>query len=200
MAPRKIGDLLPPSAYVSNDPLPVIAWHEALIRVHKAGKEPKFFGRTGENRFDAPAKQFGVLYAASDEYGAFIETFGDNLGRTVTRTSLSERGFARIIFSRELRLVDLTGSGLAKVGADSRLFAGEHGPAQEFSLACWTNPADVDGLIYRCRHDPSKSAVAIYDRAEDVVSTDSLGSLMSPKHAGLVGAILDNYGFALIPA
>lgn len=32
------------------------------IRLHECGRAAKFFGRTGENRFDAPAGEYGVLY------------------------------------------------------------------------------------------------------------------------------------------
>ncbi len=42
------------------------------------GRDPLFFGTTGQNRFDDPlcptAESYGVLYAAADMEGAFIES------------------------------------------------------------------------------------------------------------------------------
>src|SRR6478735_5682570 len=57
--------------------------HEVLtdLRDH----DPLFFGRSGLNRFDAPAGEYGVLYAGESVECAFIETFGSATGiRAIT--------------------------------------------------------------------------------------------------------------------
>ncbi len=83
------------------------------------------FGRSGDNRFDAPDGEFGVLYAGKDERCAFIEVFGHATGmRFVEQSELAARGLARIAPRRPLRLVNLTGEGLARLGADARLDLG----------------------------------------------------------------------------
>jgi hypothetical protein len=169
-----------------------------LVRIHRSDKESAFWGKTGDNRFDAPAGQFGVLYAASDHYGAFIETCGGLLNRTVTSGFLGVRAWARVMPVRELKLVDLSGAGLARIGADERLCSGEYDVAQQWALALWQHPATVDGLHYRARHDPSRTSVALFDRAASAVTIVGDGGLLADANKALLAAILDTYQFSLL--
>jgi hypothetical protein len=171
-----------------------------LFRIHQASCDPVYFGRASRNRFDAPSGEYGVLYCGEDEWGAFIETFGQATGiSTVSVNSLTSNPLARISLSRPLRVVDFAGSGgLTRVGADARLCTGEHPLSQRWSLAVWDHPARVDGIAYGCRHDPPRRAVAVFDRAVDAVTAESVGPLISPAHQKLLGTILDTYAFALV--
>lgn len=198
MAPPRPGPLpAPPTGLDSRD---LLLRHlvDPLFRIHRLTHDPAFWGTTGRNRFDAPARQFGVLYAAADRHAAFIETYGDSLARTITANSLTDRGWASVSPTRELRLVDLCGPGLAKIGADERLCSGDHAVAQQWSLALWRHPASVDGLCYRARHDPSRVSVALFDRAQSSVRIARHGSLIDPAQRPLLAAILDEYGFSLL--
>jgi len=168
MAPRSIGPLPPPPPDFQKQDLPLLAYRATLFRIHRSDRDPAFWGKTGDNRFDAPAGEFGVLYAASDQYGAFIET------------------------------VDLSGSGLARIGADERLCSGEHDVAQQRALALWQHPATVDGIHYRARHDPSRASVAIFDRAASAVTIAGDGGLLADANKTLLAAILDTYQFSLL--
>jgi hypothetical protein len=172
-----------------------------LFRLHMKGKSPMFFGRTGGNRFDSPDLSFGVLYTGLDEYCSFIETFGQSTGiRTVTETALEARHLAHLGLLRPLTLVDLSNSGgLARVGADSRLFSGSHAVAQRWSRALRDHPCNPDGLLYPARHDAARNACAIYECAPSGFTLSGKGSLLEHQHASLLGAILDCYGFGLIP-
>jgi hypothetical protein len=161
-------------------------------------QDPAFWGATGRNRFDAPERQFGVLYAATDRHAAFIETYGDAFARTITTNSLTNRGWAFISPTRALRLIDLCGPGLATIGADERLCSGEHAVAQQWSLALWQHPASADGLCYRARHDPSRTSVALFDRAQSDVRVIRHGGLMDAAHRPILAAILDEYGVSLL--
>jgi hypothetical protein len=96
-----------------------------------------------------------------------------------------------------VRLVDLTCSGLAKIGADSRLFAGEHMQAQAWSRALFEHPAGIAGILYPPRHDPQRKAAAIFEKghSRSWVELDrkiwlDLGSDLKE--------ILEEYGFALM--
>jgi hypothetical protein len=180
--------------------LPIREVGAALFRIHSASREPLFSGRAARNRFDAPGGEFGVLYCAGDEWGAFIETFGQATGiSSVTVTSLVANRLAKIAVDRPLKLADFAASGgLAAVGADARVCTGDHGLSRRWSLALWRHPMRVDGIAYGCRHDPPRVAVAVFDRAADAVNVESVGSLTSPEHEELLGRILDTYGFGLI--
>ena len=198
MAPRSIEPLPRPPATLDDRDLPIIEYGGVLFRIHRVDRDPAFWGKTGLNRFDAPAGEFGVLYAATDHHGAFIETFGDALNRTVTLSALIQRGWARVEPTRALRLVDLTGPGLAQIGADERLCSGEHGIAQQWSLALWRHRAAVDGLYYRARHDPSRVSVAVFDRAASAIGVARDAGLLDSRNEAVLAAVLDTYEFALL--
>jgi hypothetical protein len=134
--------------------------------------------------------------------GAFIETFGrrETSGVTpgwnvVTLRVLAARDRTQVTASRLLRLVDLTGSGLAQIGADSRLASGSYDVSQRWALSFFQHPSEPDGMFYRTRHDPSRFAAAIFDRAASVLRTVSLGSLADPDRASLLSDILLTYGY-----
>lgn len=175
---------------------------QILYRIHRKTKPPLFFGKTGKNRFDAFDGSFGVLYAGLDQYCSFIETFGQETGvRFVTRTALEERHLAQLKLVRPLSLIDLANSGgLAKIGADARLFAASHAVAQRWSVALHNHPIKADGILYPARHDPARGACAVFELPVSVFEVTDVGSLMEPQHAALLGAILDTYGFGLIDA
>src|SRR2546428_158511 len=77
---------------------------DPLFRIYSASRDPIYFGRSSRNRFDAPNGEFGVMYCAEDQWGAFIETFGQSTGvSSVTVNSLVANPLARISLSRPLR-------------------------------------------------------------------------------------------------
>lgn len=168
--------------------------------MHRLQHEPLFFGRTALHRFDAPGGEFGVLYVASDPHGAFIETLGPVSGaRRVTMSRLRERGLARIEVSRPLRLVDLTGPGLARLDADERLCSGGYTVAQRWALVLHHHPAQPDGVYYRSRHDPSRACAAIFDRVAASLTAVRLGNLVDdPAYSPLLADLLRTYDFGLL--
>lgn len=170
------------------------------LRLYPVGLEPVYFNKNPlrSGRFGAPGGEYGVLYASEDAHGAFVETFGRDTGvRAVDEADLLERGLARIESSRPLRFVDLTGEGLARIGAAARLFAADHAVARRWSAALREHPVTPDGIRYPCRHDPSRAAVALYDRAEGAVSASLLGTMLSRENRILLSQILRAYDFGL---
>jgi hypothetical protein len=158
-----------------------------------------YFGSSGNNRFDAPNQEYGVLYVSRDVFGAFIETFGHATGsNVVTMAELLRRGLARIEAGRPLRLVDLTGPGLARLSADGRLSTGDLDIAQRWSLALYNHPDQPDGICYRARHDPSRLAAALFERPDTAFQTVPLGSLAAPRNRRRLRRLLDTYQFGLL--
>ena len=197
---------LPPVDLASRS-LPIVRIKATWWRVYDTFyPDPIFFGRTGRNRYDAPvdasgARPYGVLYVARDPHGAFVETFGHATGvRVIDRTALAHRGIAKVTASRPLRLVDLRGSGLARIGADEALCAGpDYTVSQAWSAALHDHPKAPDGLIYRARHDPSRFSVALFDRVSPVIRARPVGkSFVDPKNERLLADLLDTYDFGLI--
>lgn len=180
--------------------LPLVRIAGPLYRIHLARRGAVHFGKTGQNRFDDPLGKYGVLYASSDEYGAFIETAGQSTGRgVVTSAWLRQRVLSQIPLRRRLRLLDLTGRGLARIGADARLFAGDHDVAQRWSRAIWAHRSKPDGIWYPARHDPARLAAAVFGRAKAKLAKPlRRGKLTDPDLEELLDRILDHYGFGLI--
>ena len=120
-----------------------------IFRLHRAGLSPLYFGRTGDNRFDAPDGTFGVLYAGEDEYCCFSETCGQTTGiASVSGAYLDERHLAEMKLTAPMSLIDLaTSGGLARIGADGRLMDGSHAVAQRWSAACASTHPSRMGFI-----------------------------------------------------
>lgn len=112
-----------PPADLRGRVLPIWEGSGPWMRMHAAGRDPLYFGKAGRNRFDDPQKGYGVLYAADDVAGSFVESFGRSPGRNlVSPQALGARSLARIVADRRLRLVDLTGPGLARIGATGAIY------------------------------------------------------------------------------
>jgi hypothetical protein len=158
-----------PPADLHNKALPIITHGGSLFRTHLRSDAPFYFGRTGRNRFDDPLGEYGVLYAARDAFGAFIETFGQATGRrTVGVGDLKNRYLTEFYPAAPLILVDLVTSGcLARIGADSRLFAGGRAVARHWSRAIYDHPdrPTVHGILYPARHNHTRAAVAVFNRS-----------------------------------
>jgi RES domain len=191
-------ELPPPPADLRDRRLPITEEDGPWTRMHPVEHDPVFFRRTGLNRFDDPRGEYGVLYAAKDAFGAFIESFGRTPGRNVVSwEKLRSRPLSSIEAERLLRLVDLTGGGLARLGATAEIFTDDYEKAQEWSCALHDHPSKPDGLSYRLKHDPSRVGVAIFDRA-GTLRARSLGTMIAPEHEKLLAAILKEYGFGLV--
>jgi hypothetical protein len=190
-----------PPANLAERELPIAEEAEALgpwVRMHDARHDPVFFGRTGRNRFDDPEGEYGVLYAAEDAFGAFLETFGRRPGRNVvSREKLAARPLAGIEADRPLRLVDLTGPGLARIGATGSISTDAREKAQAWSRALYGHPSAPEGIRYRLRHDPSRIGVAIFERAGEL-RAGPVGTLLASEHEKLLAEILKEYRFGLV--
>ena len=166
------------------------------VRCHRSRYDPLHFGRTGAGRFDDPMGEYGVLYASRDAYGAFVETFGRLLDvRAVTTSALLERSLSWIEATRPLALVDLSGSGLARIGADARLTTADYAVAQRWARALWAHPVQPDGLYFLARHDPSRPSAALFDRAADALRVTDQRRFRELRDDPLLRDILATYGF-----
>ncbi len=198
MGPRSLAPHPEPPPDLRTRPLPLRSARGPWIRLHVCDRSARFFGKAGLHRFDAPAGEYGILYAGEDDFCAFVEGFGDPLDtRVVSRSDLRERCLSKVTSNRPLHLVDLTAQGLSQLGADGRLTTGDdYSLSQRWARALWDHPYQPDGLVYRARHDPSKESVAIFDRARSALSLRRLSRILDDQ--ARLAQILDHYGFALV--
>ena len=154
------------------------------------------------NRFDDPRDEYGVLYVAQDAFGAFIEVYGRDPGlNLVAETDLRGRVLSELAVEGGLRLVDLMGPGAARIGATGAISTDPHELVRPWSRALYEHPTSPQGIYYRLKHDLDRKGVAIFDREGivDAVRSEGRGTFMNPDNAGLLGEILEEYDFGLIP-
>jgi hypothetical protein len=164
-------------------------------RMHPEEYSALYFGKDRKNRFDDPRSEYGVLYVAEDEFGAFVETFLRNPKLTlVARDELVKRRLSEIEASADLSLVDLTGKGLQRAGVTGDISTAPHEETWALSRAIHEHPSRPDGIRYRLKHDLERIGIAIFDRVELAgLGVKSRGSLVDPSNAALLGKILDEY-------
>jgi hypothetical protein len=164
-------------------------------RLHPEEFSAIYFGKGRENRFDDPESEFGVLYVAEDEFGAFVETFLRNPKLTlVAKDELAKRTLSEIEASTNLSLVDLTGKGLQRAGVTGDISTAPHEETWALSRAIHDHPSRPDGIRYRLKHDLERIGIAIFDRvAVAGLEVTSNGSLADPSNAALLDKILEEY-------
>ena|SRR5258708_5983230 len=92
---------------------------EILVRISRAGyRDPFFWSRLGRNRFDLPDGRYGVLYTAQDLETCVLEVFGDRWLKERVLAVAALPKFEVLTFAvwRELRVADLTGPALNRLG------------------------------------------------------------------------------------
>jgi hypothetical protein len=173
-------------------------------RVHQRKWDALYFDREATYRFNAPDGSLGVLYMSYNYAGALAETLLGSRTRppTVTETYLRHRALAAF-FWRPLRLVDFTGTGLARLGLDARIASGDCYPqAQRWSKWVHDHPEEVDGICYFARNAPRERSVALFERAGRPAVTEVVEESLMPLPGALsplVKGFIKDYGVAILP-
>jgi chromosome partitioning protein len=181
-------------------PLYVLKQGSSLFRIHNRDYSALHFSRY-QTRFASPIGEYGVLYAALDVYLAFLEVIRSVGHKIVLADSLKRMSLSELYPQRDLRLVNLSGSGLAKIGGDSRIVMGGYHLSQSWSQTLYEHPDRVDGIYYHSRHDNSRSCVVLYENR--VLPSDlreqrvTEHNLLDRSFASDLQQILDNYGYQL---
>jgi hypothetical protein len=168
-----------PPPWLSRRALPIIAIPSGtrLFRIHRLDHGAVFFSppvdpATGEHqpptyRFDSASGAFGVLYAAEQFEGAFVETILRNPQLTfVSQNYVTLRGVTELACSRELRLVDMHGRGLSRIGTTNAVSTGPYAPCRAWSDYLYSHRARPDGIAYASRHNPLQICYAIFERSD----------------------------------
>ena len=154
-------------------PLSFVRAGTQWMRIHAQTRKPLWFGpargRQPVHRFDDPAGRFRVCYFGTTIEVCFAETFLRNPPvRILALDDLTGRAIAAVKVRRDLRLVPMHGSNLARLGVTAELAsASDYARSQLWSRALWEHSDQPDGIFYRSRHDDSALCVALYDRAKD---------------------------------
>jgi len=168
------------------------------FRLYRHQYDPLHFGMTRRSRFDAPNGEFGVLYVARQCAGAFIETLVRDGIRELPNDVIKRFHVAEITASRGLKLIDLAGKGLVRMGVDGRLATGDYRIAQRWSKVFYDHPDGVDGILYPSRHDPKQHLAALFDRTHPLLRGESCGTVRNYLGDQEFFRLLDHYGIALL--
>lgn len=161
-------------------PLSLTTWRVAssVARIHRRQHGPIHFspgaGRPPAGRYDSATGRFGMLYAAQEFADAFIETgLRQPASPLVSLREIEARALSVLGINAELRLVDLAGAGLSRLGLDARLLTGPYGPTRAWSDAVEAHPDTPAGILYPSRLDASQLCVALCERATSVIEIAS---------------------------
>jgi hypothetical protein len=166
--------------------------------------DPLGYGKS-TSRFSDPrrrvdANRFGVLYLGGSLKVCFLETvlrdrregLVDDL--PIEEVELTQRRYAEIATTTDLRLVDLRGDNAVRMGVPTDVLrAQRQSLARRWSLAFHEHPSRPDGIIYPSRLNGATN-LAVYDR--------SIGKLQPQRVVTLLGApglaqILDDFRVGL---
>lgn len=190
--------LPPPGGYIGALAMTRIPKERTWFRLYRHPYAPLHFGTTRRARFDAARGEFGVLYAARQIAGAFVETLARGGVRTISQERLRRYRVAEIAASRAVSLVDLTGRGLVRMGIDGRLTTGAYQVAQRWSSALFAHRGRPDGILYASRHDPGQQLAAFFDRAAQCLTATPRGPLRNHLGDDAFFRLLDDYDIGLL--
>jgi len=195
MAPKP-GPLPPADLATRDPPIEALPAGATFVRIHRSTLDPLHFGNSGDNRFDDPERRYGVCYAARSLEGAFAETCLREVGETLVPLSrLAERSATVVTVTAELRLVELHGPGLARLGATAALSSGTYDVSQPWSRAIHDHPARPDGIVYRSNHDNGELCVGLFDRCRDRLRPGAATGLMQDR--ARLAMLLERYKIGL---
>ncbi len=178
-----------------------------LSRVKYTG-QPLFFGASGDNRYDDPAKSYGVLYLAFDLSTALMETIfhQHKWHRTKPSMTISEaqQRLVRIVgVGKDLKLADLSAPNFMAAGLRMNLnqfTSRNYRRTQQISAQIHDHiPADkqlFDGLIYPSRNNYPALCIALFARAQTKVAVvDDIELLDHAQWPPFLG----QFGVAVLP-
>jgi len=165
-----------------------------LVRVSRYTSGEPFFGKSGNNRFDAPgcavaAPEYGACYMGTSLAVALSESLLHDAvpvnGKFQVAVSMVRSLNLLTFDGSALHLLDLTGARLKRLGGTADLVGTiDYGLTQQWAHAVYLNPAGFDGFLYMSRHYNVGRAAILFDHAS--------AKIRFAGHAPLAGA----HGFA----
>lgn len=145
-----------------------------LVRVSRHDTGEPYFGRSGGNRFDDASadsvQRFGTCYLGLGLTVAFAESVLHDLeptgGRFVLPASEIDSRFALSFKGRPLRLANLTGTSLLRLGGHGEISGtSDYTLPQAWATALAAHPDRIDGLLYMSRRVNNDVAVVLFHRS-----------------------------------
>ncbi|HEY1042624.1 MAG TPA: RES domain-containing protein [Telluria sp.] len=198
---------LPPADFASRT-LPVREFDcssTPLLRIHLRANHPVFHSRRSScreaNRFDAPADEFGVLYASASFSACMAEAIvrdryaGGPAPLVLEEFRLRLRSLSRLEpHQPRLRLADFSAP-LVGLGFSTQVLATpDYAAPNQWSLAVHRHPEQVDGIYFVSRY-ANEASVALFDR----VPVSARGAPVPLLECAQLEGFLQQHEIALVP-
>lgn len=201
-----------PAALLTTIPAGTSVWriHSAARGAADLNPPPRPRVRAG-GCFDSLDGSYAYLYIGDGPAAAVAETLCRNLPvdhpRLIPRAQIIGRALSELRTTRSVQVVDLTGTGAARINAGAWLTKCD--PSGYLHTRRWAaailaaNP-DVDGVQYRPRHDENTLSWMLADSPTTTVhpAVEAAGGLIPLDSADghyLLGALLTAHNAALAP-
>ncbi len=172
---------------------------------------PLYFNRQ-DGRFNDPQQQYGVLYAADTDVGAFAERLllapglirgpvdvANGASVPVSATTLETFSLATITFAQPLTCVDLrTPSGLTQIGAGQWLLVAPHSVSKQWSRPLFLHPSAPEAIVWSSRAGHNIVSLGLHERSKPKITAKGLGPLI--RHRRLLADVIRQFGVAITPA
>lgn len=167
-----------------------------LARIHRVGKDARFFGSSGDYRFDLQSPR-GTLYAAETAVGSFIEVF--RAVPFLAQDEVDARLLAGLRVPGDRRLADCTSSRARRFGITAAI----HSTPDYALCQRWAEAfagAAFAGIRYRVSHDPSMTEIGLALFGDEGVD-ESLGvDGDGPIPASVLDEARTRFGIVVLPA
>jgi hypothetical protein len=188
----------------------------ALWRIHHSTRPELHFGDSSVDfRFNDPGAgarhprapapyagsrrdrgTYGVCYLGLTPAAAFAETFLRRPARRdLARSEIDTRRLTPVRTTREMRLVQLDGAGLARAHVEAAVVnGGDYVLSRTVSRLLWRRGDAPDGIVYAARHDNHLYAAAVFDRARTAFTV----GVAKPIGDDLLRDMIGRYRFNLV--
>lgn len=157
--------------------------------------EPLYFGRDGTNRYDAPKRDYGVLYLGRDLPTALMESvfhkhqWDKDTKRSIALMEVKSRLVRAVGVLEELSLADLTAPGVMAgyFGLNlGQLASRDYTHTQQVSAKVYAMQESggallFDGVLYPSRNNYPAASIALFERAKEKVKV--FEDIDLPDHA-----------------
>jgi hypothetical protein len=191
--------LTDPSAVLKSQHLPITSLEGRLHRISKF-PNPIYWSRRGRYRFDSPTANYGVLYTGRTFETALLEVFGDQWVtlRITARDFLKEFDICEIRLERRLKVVNLSGKQLNRLGTDANIFASfAYDITQKWASFFMDHPDAPHGIRYPSRKNQRLHNFALFSTPETIAAVTITRRYPLLDHPHLF-RLLQSYKVALV--
>lgn len=204
--------MIQPPGNISHSKLKIAVLNQGtkLFRISLASHPtPLFFNTKQTGRFNSPAGEYGVCYAADSVDAAFAESFGHsvttrfapNQSKIIAESDLDANHVYEIEVIDLLHLGELCGSGLPRLNLDNSINTSPkpYSLPQQWSKWVYNHGNNLDGIRYHSRHLPNNRGEALFGRCYPKLAVRDMGSLSHwscPKSGKDIWDLLTDHGWS----